>query len=227
LIPSAVRIFVCTERQDVRRSFDALALVVRLTLALDPETGALFVFASKRSNRLKVLWFDQNGYCIVYKRLHDALFERIDHHKQRERRSGDREAPRRARETILGRRARAPNRGPRALSLGVLSLVLGERQLAELDAALAAANADQEVKGHTRRKPTGRKPLPEHLPRVGILVLPPEVEKQGLDAFERIGEDVSETIERRPASFAVARIIRPKFVRKDRERDAETDLEDM
>ena len=52
MIPTAVRIFVCTERQDMRRSFDAL----------DPEGGALFVFASKRSNRLKVLWFDQNGY---------------------------------------------------------------------------------------------------------------------------------------------------------------------
>jgi transposase len=110
------------------------------------------------------------------------------------------------------------------LSLDVLAMVLDERQRAELEAALDAANAEQEVKGHTRRKPTGRKPLPEHLPRVEILVLPPEVEKKGLDAFERIGEDVSETIERRPASIVVARVVRPKFVAKDRERDAETDV---
>jgi transposase len=74
LIPTAVRIFVCTERQDMRRSFDALALAVKEKLALDPESGALFVFASKRGNRLKVLWFDHNGYCLLYKRLHDALF---------------------------------------------------------------------------------------------------------------------------------------------------------
>ena len=46
------------------------------------------------------------------------------------------------------------------LSLGVLAMVLGDRERAELDAALAAANAEQEVKGHTRRPPTGRKPLP-------------------------------------------------------------------
>jgi transposase len=110
------------------------------------------------------------------------------------------------------------------LTLGVLSLVLSERQQADLDAALAAANAEQEIAAHKRRKPTGRKPLPEHLPRVEIVVLPPEVEKQGLDAYERIGEDVSETIERRPASFVVARVVRPKFVRKDRERDAETEV---
>jgi transposase len=78
VIPTSVRIFVCTERQDMRRSFDALALAVRESLALDPESGALFVFASKRSNRLKVLWFDHNGYCILYKRLHGALFELPD-----------------------------------------------------------------------------------------------------------------------------------------------------
>lgn len=74
MIPAHVRIFVCTERQDMRRSFDALALAVRERLALDPESGALFVFASKRGNRINVLWFDHNGYCLLYKRLHRASF---------------------------------------------------------------------------------------------------------------------------------------------------------
>jgi transposase len=78
VIPTSVRIFVCTERQDMRRSFDALALAVRERLDLDPESGALFVFASKRGNRLKVLWFDHNGYCLLYKRLHQALFQLPD-----------------------------------------------------------------------------------------------------------------------------------------------------
>lgn len=59
----------------MRRSFDALGLVVQERLALDPQSGALFVFASKRGNRIKVLWFDRNGYCILYKRLHQAHFE--------------------------------------------------------------------------------------------------------------------------------------------------------
>jgi transposase len=52
--------------------------------------------------------------------------------------------------------------------------------------------------------------------------LPPEVERAGLDAFARIGEEISEVIERRPASLVVARIVRPKFVRKDRESDADS-----
>jgi transposase len=125
---------------------------------------------------------------------------------------------------ILGSKSEHLPENEAQLSLGVLSMVLGERQLADLDAALEAANAEQEVKGHTRRKPTGRKPLPEHLPRVEIQILPPEVENQGLDAFERIGEDICETIERRPAALVIARVVRPKFVSKSRPRAAETEV---
>jgi transposase len=123
---------------------------------------------------------------------------------------------------ILAQKSERMPEGGAQLSLNVLSMVLNERQRADLDAALAVVDAEQEVKAHTRKKPTGRKPLPEHLPRVEITVVPPEVEKEGLDAFDRIGEDTSETIERRPASFVVARVIRPKFVRKDRDREALT-----
>ena len=78
MIPSSTRIFVCTERQDMRRSFDALAAVVQQQLGEDPQSGAMFVFTNRRANRLKVLWFDRNGYCILYKRLHRALFELPD-----------------------------------------------------------------------------------------------------------------------------------------------------
>ena len=70
------------------------------------------------------------------------------------------------------------------------------------------------VPAHERAKPTGRKPLPESLPRIEVEVLPPEVQKQGLDAFVRIGEDVSEVVERRAASFVVVRTVRPRFVAK-------------
>jgi hypothetical protein len=51
---------------------------------------------------------------------------------------------------------------------------------------------------------------------------PTEVEREGRDAFGQIGEDTSETIERRPASVAIVLVRRPKLMRKDRERNAET-----
>jgi transposase len=75
VIPSAVRIYVCTEPQDMRRSFDGLSLAVEQHMGSDPKSGSLYVFVNKRRNRLKVLWYDQNGFCILYKRLHRARFE--------------------------------------------------------------------------------------------------------------------------------------------------------
>ena len=74
MLPTAMRILVCTEPQDMRRSFDALALVTRELLGEDPQSGALYVFFSKSATRVKVLWWDRNGFCLLYKRLHKALF---------------------------------------------------------------------------------------------------------------------------------------------------------
>lgn len=75
MIPDAVRIFVCTEAIDMRQGFDRLAQRVRSTLGEDPQAGSLFVFANRNATRLKALWFDSNGYCLLYKRLHRAVFE--------------------------------------------------------------------------------------------------------------------------------------------------------
>ena len=75
MIPSTVRIFVCMEPQDMRRSFDGLALATRQVLGQDPRSGALFVFANRRGRQLRVLWWDGNGYSLLCKRLHQALFQ--------------------------------------------------------------------------------------------------------------------------------------------------------
>lgn len=75
MLPTSVRVLVCTAPQDMRRSFDRLALVVKESLGDDPQSGSLFVFVGKSSTRAKVLWWDRNGYCLLYKRLHHALFD--------------------------------------------------------------------------------------------------------------------------------------------------------
>ncbi len=74
MLPPSVRIFVCTAPQDMRRSFDTLALAAQQVVGEDPQGGSLFVFVGKRATRIKVLWWDQTGYCLLYKRLHRALF---------------------------------------------------------------------------------------------------------------------------------------------------------
>ena len=76
MIPSGVRIFVCVEPVDMRLGFDRLAQVARERVGRDPvEGGALFVFGGRKASRLKVLWFDRNGLCLLYKRFHQAKFE--------------------------------------------------------------------------------------------------------------------------------------------------------
>jgi transposase len=58
----------------MRRSFDSLALVAREVLGEDPQSGAVYVFVGKRPTRCKLLWWDRNGFCLLSKRLHRALF---------------------------------------------------------------------------------------------------------------------------------------------------------
>lgn len=97
------------------------------------------------------------------------------------------------------------------LTMDVVSTLVGE---ATNEAATPAPTTT--VERHERAKPTGRKPLPEKLPRVVIEVLPPDVQRQGLDAFDRIGEDTCEVIEKRPASVVVVRTVRGKYVSKEK-----------
>jgi transposase len=122
---------------------------------------------------------------------------------------------------LLGQKAERLSPNDAQLTMQVLATLLGPHG----DNTAPKPSVDeQRIREHTRTKPTGRRPLPDHLPRVDVEILPDEVERQGRDAFERIGEDVSETVERRPASLVVVRVHRPKFVRKDRLRAAETDI---
>ncbi len=74
MLPAGVRILVCTQPQDMRRSYDTLALVAKEVLGENPQSGALYVFVGKSASRVKVLWWDRNGFCLLQKRLHRALF---------------------------------------------------------------------------------------------------------------------------------------------------------
>lgn len=76
MIPVGIRVFVCTAPVDLRQGFDRLAQTARERVGQDPLTGgALFVFTNRRATRLKVVWFERNGCCMLYKRLHRSVFE--------------------------------------------------------------------------------------------------------------------------------------------------------
>jgi transposase len=62
-----VRIYVCLTPTDMRKSFDSLAAVVREGLGYDPLSGHLFVFRSRRGDRVKLLWWDRDGLTSYYR----------------------------------------------------------------------------------------------------------------------------------------------------------------
>ena len=72
--PPAVRIWLGTAPVDLRRSFDGLAEQVRQHLHNDPLSGHVFVFRNKRGDRIKLLYWDEDGFVIVYKRLEKGTF---------------------------------------------------------------------------------------------------------------------------------------------------------
>jgi len=73
-LPAPVRIFLAVEPCDMRKGFDSLAALVRETFGDDPLSGHLFVFRSRRGDRLKILWWDRDGFAIWMKRLEKGTF---------------------------------------------------------------------------------------------------------------------------------------------------------
>ena len=73
-LPTSVRIWLATQAADMRKSFDTLAELVRQQLQRDPLSGQLFVFRNKRADRVKLLYWDEDGYVILYKRLEEGSF---------------------------------------------------------------------------------------------------------------------------------------------------------
>ena len=74
-IPQQVKIYVALKPTDMRRGFPGLSGEVQSTLDLDPLSGHLFLFHNRRRDRIKILFWDGDGYAIFYKQLARGSFE--------------------------------------------------------------------------------------------------------------------------------------------------------
>jgi transposase len=68
------RMFLCAMAADMRKGFDSLAALVRDHLGHDPLCGDLFLFVGRGRDRLKILYWDTDGFAIWYKRLEEGTF---------------------------------------------------------------------------------------------------------------------------------------------------------
>ena len=88
LLPSqGVRVYVCVEPVDMRRSFYGLYGVAKDVLEEDPQSGAIFVFLNKQADYLKALYWGGDGFCLWAKRLERGTFERLRTHDGGRKRS--------------------------------------------------------------------------------------------------------------------------------------------
>jgi len=69
------RIWLAAEATDMRCSFDRLAERVKSVIGQDPSGNSLFVFRSRRGDRLKILTWDRDGFVLWYKRLEAGVFK--------------------------------------------------------------------------------------------------------------------------------------------------------
>ena len=74
-LPPSVKIYLATDRVDMRKSFNGLAGIAREHLLAQPMSGHLFVFLGKRSDKMKILWWDRDGWALFYKRLERGSFQ--------------------------------------------------------------------------------------------------------------------------------------------------------
>jgi transposase len=68
------RVLVATKPVDFRKQADGLAAIVQAALGADPFCGTVYVFRPKRTDRVKLLWWDGTGICLMTKRLESGQF---------------------------------------------------------------------------------------------------------------------------------------------------------
>jgi transposase len=74
MLPPGIKVFIATTPVDMRKSFDGLAAIIQTSLQQNSFSGHLFVFFGKKRDRIKIFYWDRNGFCYWYKRLEKGRF---------------------------------------------------------------------------------------------------------------------------------------------------------
>ena len=69
-----VKVLVATKPVDFRKGMDGLAALVQQQMRQDPFGGVVYVFRSRRADRVKLIWYDGTGLCLMHKKLESGAF---------------------------------------------------------------------------------------------------------------------------------------------------------
>ena len=73
-LTAATQIYLYRAPCDMRKSFDGLCGLIRSELGAAPLSGSLFVFVNRRRNMVKLIYWDRDGFMILFKRLERGCF---------------------------------------------------------------------------------------------------------------------------------------------------------
>jgi transposase len=71
---AGARVLIATRPVDFRKGADSLAALVTATFGADPFSGVVYVFRAKKADRVKLIWWDGTGLCLMAKRLEQGGF---------------------------------------------------------------------------------------------------------------------------------------------------------
>ena len=71
----AQKIYIAVGYSDLRRGIDGFASIIQNTFHTNPQTNVLFIFCGRRSDRIKALYWDADGYILLYKRLEGGRYQ--------------------------------------------------------------------------------------------------------------------------------------------------------
>lgn len=74
-ISQADHIYLACGHTDTRKAIDGLAAIVQQNFKLDPSSNGLFLFCGRKANRLKALYWEGDGFVLLYKRLENSRFQ--------------------------------------------------------------------------------------------------------------------------------------------------------
>jgi len=74
-LPNPENVYLACGPTDLRKSIDSLAALVQEGFGLDPFSPSLFVFCNRQRNKLKILFWDHNGFWLLYRRLERGTFQ--------------------------------------------------------------------------------------------------------------------------------------------------------